>query len=150
MRCVIFGFSIALVVILYAWTQDDAYHRHHFGGFVQGAGPGAAAQEPPVWNATKGLEPGTGVAIVNEGSIPLRVDLSPDQKLARAYALCHRPYPMSPLSEATPVLLPRERVDPHLTMPCQAIDRAWEVVTPTQDDISADRDFIFEVARDLK
>jgi hypothetical protein len=83
------------------------------------------------------------------GEKPL-IDLSPDQKLARAYALCHRPYRTSTTSGSTSVLAPRERVDPHLAMPCQAIDRAWEVVTPTQDDISAARDFIFEVARDLK
>ena len=74
---------------------------------------------------------GEGVAIVNKGSVPIRVDLSPDQKLARAFALC---------AGRIGVSLPAG--------PCEKILVAWEKENST--DIAADRAFIEEVARGLK
>ncbi len=127
-------------------------------GMALGA-TGAWAQNPPALSALTcdndhpcGLGPsvtaGEGVELVNKGSVPLRVDLSPDQKLARAYAMCTKSAIDSMTQGVVHEMLPNAPLPQEASQACRAIMVSYEQSHEHQSD--ADRAFIEEVARGLK
>lgn len=72
-----------------------------------------------------------------------KIELSPDQKLARAYALCERQV-IRHLFDVSAPTLALDAILPH-DPSCAAIAKAWNA----QESPQADRAFIEEVARGL-
>jgi hypothetical protein len=109
---------------------------------------------------------GDGVALTNNGSVPLRVELAPDQKLARAYALCeqHIVLPCSNGScNSVCMFRPGSSTcgGSYLFESCNKIAQEWlassarkaadQTKQEEEDFLTAtDRAFIEEVARTLK
>jgi hypothetical protein len=108
-------------------------------GFALGlaiSGTGARAQCLPTWQGTtfrdcpQILAPGIQLSTTVAGT----VELTPDQKLARGYALC----------------ISRASLRENSYSACEAVIMAWEKQESVTPDYAVDRAFIEEVARGLK